>query len=122
MFEVILQAAGCANILHQEGAGYSQCPVDAIEYTLGYRLIMYRVECSNEIKPLGFSGMLEVAQVADFELNITQPGNDCLLPGLSQRLRGQVVACEAGFRVAGRQLKQDPSLAAANIQNANTRF
>ena len=83
---------------------------------------MYRVECSNKIKRIGFCGMPEVAQVADFKLNITQPGKLCLQPGIYQCLRGQVITHETGIRVTGSQVKQDPSFAAANVQNANTRF
>ena len=90
MFQVVLQVAGCADILHQEGAAGFQCFVDAIEHTLGYGLIMYRVECGDKVKAFGFGAVLKVAQVTCFKLNIGQPGYVSLPARLGQCLRRQV--------------------------------
>ena len=94
MVQVILQLAGCADILHQESAAGFQRFVDAIEHTLGYGLIMYGVECGNKIKAFGFGAVLKVAQVACFKLNIVQPRFFSLSTRLCQRIRRQVLAGE----------------------------
>lgn len=92
MFQVLLQVAGCADILHQEGATGFQGFVDTIEHTLGYGLIMYGVEGGDKVKAFGFGGVLKVAQVTCFKLNIGQPRFFSLPARLGQCVRRQVIA------------------------------
>ena len=94
MLQVLLQVAGRADILHQEGAAGFQCFVNAIEHTLGYGLIMYRVEGGDKVKAFGVGAVLKVAQVTCFKLNICQPRLFSLLARLGQCIRRQVIAGE----------------------------
>ena len=97
MVQVILQLAGCADILHQESAAGFQRFLDAIEHTLGYGLIMYSVECGYKVKAFGFGAVLKVAQVTCFKLNIGQIRFFSLSTRLCQRIRRQVIAVKCEF-------------------------
>src|SRR5712691_12050169 len=82
-------------------------------------LIVHGVERRDAVKALGLGGCVEVAQISDHKLEVTQPLARGLLTGIRDRLLGKIHPGESTVRVEFGQPVHDTAASTPDIEDAD---
>ena len=116
MVDVLVVVARALDVLHEVRPAGLQRPTDPLQERERLRLVVHRVERGDEVGCPGSASVVERAQVALLERDVSETALGRLRPRELDRIVREVVAAERARREALGELEERPAAPAAEIE------